>query len=139
MNSCSSSLPLASRAEADAGSHDAVVAAVYNGQADAGACYVDARTRIEKDHPDVMERIAVIAVTVKIPNDGVQFSPSVPTEIRDKVVQALLDIVQTEDGKKALNTAYQWTGLQKADDSFYDPFRQLLQASGMNVEQLLKK
>lgn len=123
----------------DAGSHDAVAAAVYNGQVDAGATYVDARTRIQKDHPDVMEKVAVIAVTESIPNDGVQFSPKVPQEIRDKVVQGLLDLLQTEEGKKALNTAYQWTGLQKADDSFYDPFRQVLQAAGMSVQQLLQK
>ena len=123
----------------DAGSHDAAVAAVYNGQADAGACYVDARTRIEKQYPDVMEKVAIVAVTEKIPNDGVQFSPAVPAEIREKIVQAMLDIIATEEGKKAFNTAYQWTGLQRADDSFYDPFRQVLQASGMQVEQLLKK
>ncbi len=123
----------------DAGSHDSVAAAVYNGQVDAGATYVDARTRIEKDHPDVMEKVIVVAVTADIPNDGVQFSPSVPKEMREKIVQALLDLAQTEEGKKALNTAYQWTSLQRADDSFYDPFRQVLQASGMNVEQLLKR
>ena len=123
----------------DAGSHDAVVAAVYNGEVDGGACYVDARTRIEKDHPDVMEKVAVIQVSANIPNDGVQFHPSVPKEMQDKVVNALLEIAGTEDGKKALNTAYQWTALEKHDDSFYDPFRQVLQASGVKVQDLLKK
>jgi len=122
----------------DAGSHDSVVAAVYNGDVDAGATYVDARARIEKDHPDVMEKVAVIEVTADIPNDGVQFSPVVPQEIRDKIVNALLEIAQTDEGKKALKTAYQWSGLKKIDDSFYDPFRQVLQASGMSVEDLTK-
>ncbi len=123
----------------DAGSHDAVVSAVYNGQADAGATYVDARTRIEKDHPDVMEKIVVIAVTTAIPNDGVQFIPSFPKALKDKIVNALLKIASEDKGKKALNTAYQWNGLKKIDDSFYDPFRQLLQASGMSVKQLQGK
>jgi len=122
----------------DAGSHDAVVAAVYNGEVDGGACYVDARTRIEKDHPDVMEKIAVIEVSVNIPNDGVQFHPSVPQELRDKIVNALLELVDTEEGKEALNTAYQWTALEKHDDSFYDPFRQVLQAAGINVKDLME-
>jgi phosphonate transport system substrate-binding protein len=122
----------------DAGSHDAVVAAVYNGEVDGGACYVDARTRIEKDHPDVMEKIAVIEVSVNIPNDGVQFHPSVPQELRDKIVNALLELVETEKGKEALNTAYQWTALEKHDDSFYDPFRQVLQAAGINVKDLME-
>jgi phosphonate transport system substrate-binding protein len=122
----------------DAGSHDAVVAAVYNGEVDGGACYVDARTRIEKDHPDVMEKVAVIEVSVNIPNDGVQFHPSVPKDLRDKIVDALLEIASTEEGKEALNTAYQWTDLERHDDSFYDPFRQVLQAAGINVKDLME-
>lgn len=123
----------------DAGSHDAVVSAVYNGQADAGACYVDARTRIEKEHPDVMKKLVVIAVTTDIPNDGVQFIPSFPADLKEKIVNALLEIASTDAGKKALNTAYQWNGLKKIDDSFYDPFRQLLQSSGMTVKDLQEK
>jgi phosphonate transport system substrate-binding protein len=122
----------------DAGSHDAVAAAVYNGDCDAGATYVDARSRIEKDYPDVMEKVAVIAVTADIPNDGVQYVPSFPRELRDKINAALLKIAETDEGKEALNTAYQWGGLIKADDTFYDPFRQVLSASGLKVEDLLK-
>ena len=86
----------------DAGSHDAVVSAVYNNQADAGATYVDARTRIEKDHPDVMKKLIVIKVTPSIPNDGVQFIPSFPEDLKEKIVNALLEIAKDEKGKKAL-------------------------------------
>jgi phosphonate transport system substrate-binding protein len=122
----------------DAGSHDAVVAAVYNGEVDGGACYVDARTRIEKDYPDVMEKVAVIEVSVNIPNDGVQFHPSVSEEMRGPIVDALLEIAATEEGKEALDTAYQWAGLEKHDDTFYDPFRQVLQAAGIDVKDLME-
>jgi phosphonate transport system substrate-binding protein len=120
----------------DAGSHDSVVAAVYNGDVDAGATYVDARSRIEDDHPDVMEKVVVIEVTTDIPNDGVQFSPAIPQDLRDKIVDALLEIAQTEEGKDALKTAYQWNALERHDDTFYDPFRQVLQAAGLSIEEL---
>lgn len=120
-----------------AGSHDAAAAAVYNGEAAGGACYVDARTRIEKDYPDVMEKVVVLEVSPNIPNDGVQFHPSVSKEVRDKIVAALLEIIKTEEGKKAINTAYQWTALEAHDDTFYDPFRQVLQAAGINAIDLL--
>jgi len=123
----------------DAGAHDAVVAAVYNGDCDAGATYVDARSRIEDDYPDVMEQVVVIEVTADIPNDGVQFVPSMPQELRDQIVQGLLAIAETDEGKEALDTAYQWAGLIEADDSFYDPFRQVLQASGMSIEDLAQE
>lgn len=123
----------------DAGSHDAVVAAVYNGTVDAGACYADARTRIQKDKPDVMEKVKVVQVSANIPNDGVQFHPSVPKEIRDKIVGALLELIKTDEGKKAIGAAYQWTELVVKDDSFYDPFRQVLQAAGFDPMELIKK
>jgi phosphonate transport system substrate-binding protein len=122
----------------DAGSHDSVVAAVYNGDVDAGASYVDARSRIEDDHPDVMEKVVVIQITEDIPNDGVQFVPSLPDDIRAKIVKALLEIAETEEGKDALKTAYQWNALEVHDDSFYDPFRQVLQASGLSIDALQK-
>ncbi len=122
----------------DAGSHDGVVAAVYNGDVDAGATYVDARARIEKDYPDVMEKVVVIAVTADIPNDGVQFIPGMDNEMKTKIIDALLKIASTDEGKDALKTAYQWNQLEKHGDSFYDPFRQVLQASGLSIEELNK-
>jgi phosphonate transport system substrate-binding protein len=120
----------------DAGSHDAVVAAVYNGECDAGATFVDARSSIEEDHPDVKEVISVIHVSTDIPNDGLQFAPSVSEDIRTQIVDALLKIADTEEGQEALDTAYQWTALEKHDDSFYDPFRQLLDAAGVDIEAM---
>jgi phosphonate transport system substrate-binding protein len=121
----------------DAGSHEAAAAAVYDGTCDAGATYVDARTRIEEDYPDVMEQTVVIAIEPDIPNDGVQFQKSVPQELRDKIVAGLLAIAVTEEGVEALSTAYQWEELIAADDSFYDPFRQILQAAGVSAEDLV--
>jgi len=120
----------------DSGSHDAVVAAVYNGECDAGATYIDARTRIEEDYPDVMEVVTVIEVTEDIPNDGVQYVASLSRELRDQINAALLAIAETEAGQEALSTAYQWDGLEAHDDGFYDPFRQVLQAAGMSIEEL---
>ncbi|WP_075063855.1 phosphate/phosphite/phosphonate ABC transporter substrate-binding protein [Ornatilinea apprima] len=120
----------------DAGSHDAAIAGVYNGDCDAGSSYVDARTRIEADYPDVMDVIKVIEISVDIPNDGVQFSPSLPAETKQAIIDGLLAIAETEEGKAALDTAYQWGGLEAKDDTFYDPFRQVLDAAGVNVEDL---
>ncbi len=121
----------------DTGSHDAVVAAVYNEDVDVGATYVDARSTLEDTEPDVMDKIAVLATSEPIPNDGVQFHPSVSGEMREKIITALLEIADTEEGVEALKIAYSWAGLVERDDTFYDPFRQVLQASGINVEELM--
>ena len=121
----------------DAGSHEAAVAGVYNGDCDMGASYIDARTRvegkIEGSYEDIMDAIVVIETFEGIPNDGVQYVPTLDPEIREQINVALLAIAETEEGQEALNVAYQWTALERHDDSFYDQFRQFLDASGVNI------
>jgi phosphonate transport system substrate-binding protein len=124
--------------QVDAGSHNNVVIQVYNGDCDAGATFVDARSSVEADFPDVMEKVSVLATTNDIPNDNVSFTKDFPTATRDQIVTALLDIASTEEGKAALNTLYSIEGLQKADDSFYDSFRAELSKAGINIEELAK-
>ena len=119
----------------DAGSHDASVAGVYNGDCDAGSSYVDARGTIEEEYPDVMDVIKVLEISADIPNDGVQFANGFDAEMQTQIVDALLAIAETEAGVEALDVAYQWTALEKHDDSFYDPFRQVLDAAGVSAEE----
>lgn len=121
----------------DAGGHTGVVTAVYNGDADAGATYVDARGNIQEDNADVMEKVVVIEVSAPIPNDGVQFHPDMPEEMKEKIINALLEIAADEKGKEALNKAYSWTALERHEDDFYDPFRQVLQAAGVDAASLM--
>ena len=120
----------------DAGSHDAAVAGVYNGDCDAGSSYVDARTRVEEDYPDVMDAIKVIEISPDIPNDGVQYVPSMDREYRDAINDAIIKMSGTEEGVEALGEAYQWEELMKIDDTFYDTFRQYLDAAGIDVTSL---
>jgi phosphonate transport system substrate-binding protein len=122
--------------QVEAGSHNNVIAAVYNGDCDAGASYSDARSSIEEEYPDVKDVVSVLATTTEIPNDNVAFAKDVPADIRDQVVQALLDISASEEGQAALNSLYSIDGLEKTDDSFYDGFRADLSAAGMDIEEL---
>jgi phosphonate transport system substrate-binding protein len=118
----------------DAGSHDASVAGVYNGDCDAGTSYVDARGTIEEDYPDVMDVIKVIEISADIPNDGVQFVTDFDADVRAQIIAALLAIAETEAGQEALDVAYQWNALEEHDDTFYDAFRQVLDAAGVSPE-----
>ncbi len=121
----------------DAGSHDAAVAGVYNGDCDAGSSFVDARSSLEEDYPDIMDVIKIINISVEIPNDGVQYHPSVPREIRDQINAALIAMPETEEGAEALDLAYEWSELSPRTDDFYDPFRQVLDAAGVNIEDFM--
>jgi phosphonate transport system substrate-binding protein len=120
----------------EAGSHNNVVTAVYNGDCDAGATFADARTGIEEEFPDVLEQVVVLATTSDIPNDSVSFIADFPTEMRATVVAALLDIAGSPEGQEALNTLYNIEGLLESDDSFYDTFRADLSRAGINIEEL---
>jgi phosphonate transport system substrate-binding protein len=120
----------------EAGSHDNVILAVYNGDCDAGASYDDARSTKEDDFPDVMEVVSILATTTDIPNDSVSFISDFPEEMRTQIVDALLAYSATDEGKEALNTLYNIEALQPADDSFYDGFRADLSKAGLDIESL---
>lgn len=120
----------------EAGSHEAAAAGVYNGDCDFATTYVDARTRIEEDYPDILEKTKVIALEPDIPNDGIQFVTGFPEETKATLVSAILALFETEEGIAAMDEAYQWGGMAEHDDTFYDPFRQILDAAGVSPEDL---
>jgi phosphonate transport system substrate-binding protein len=121
----------------EAGSHNNVISQVYNGDCDAGASYADARSSIEADFPDVNEKVVVLATTTEIPNDSVSFAKDFDPEMRTQIVNALLEIAQSEEGLAALENLYSISGLQEAGDSFYDAFRQELDASGVDIQEFV--
>jgi phosphonate transport system substrate-binding protein len=119
--------------------HDAVAAAVYNGDCDVGTGYVDTRLRVEETYPDILDKTTVIEISVDIPNDGVQYHPAFPRELRDQINAVLIAAHETEDGFAAINAAHQWEVLIDGDMSvYYDPFRQLLDAAGVSAAEQLK-
>ncbi|MBN1661332.1 MAG: phosphate/phosphite/phosphonate ABC transporter substrate-binding protein [Anaerolineae bacterium] len=122
----------------EAGSHNNVIVQVYNGECDAGATYADARSSVAEDYPDVNEQIVVLATTTEIPNDSVAFIADFPEEMRTQIVNALLEIAGTDEGVAALESLYSISGLQAADDSFYDQFRADLSKAGIDIEELVK-
>ena len=122
------------------GGHTQTVQALYDGGiCDYGPTFVDARSSIAKDHPDVNDKVVVIYQTEAIiPNDNMSYAPDMPQDLRDKVTAAMMTLAGTEEGKKALNDLYQISGLTKTDDTVYDQFRSYLQTSGIDLSQYVK-
>ncbi len=122
------------------GGHTQTVQAIYNGgTCDYGAAFVDARSNIAKDHPDVNDKVVIIFQTqALIPNDNMSYAPDMPKNLQDQVTAAMLKLAGTDAGKKALNDLYQIAGLVKVDDTVYDPFRAYLQASGIDLSNYVK-
>ena len=120
----------------DAGGHDGVIIAVYNGDCDAGSSFVDARSIVADEFPDVNDVVIVIAESPPIPNDNISFGSSVPANMRDAITSVLLDMASNEAGLAILDSVYSWSGMEPVEDSFYDGFRQTLEAAGVNIEDL---
>lgn len=120
----------------DTGSHEATATAVLNGDCDWGATYIDARSRVEEENPTIMDDTVVIAIEPDIPNDGIQFHPNFPAELKAQLITSFLGMFESEEGTAAMDEAYQWGGLEEHDDTFYDAFRQMLDAGGVSAADI---
>ncbi len=99
-----------------------------------GAVYVDARSGIAKDFPDVNDVVQIIWVSDPIiPNDTVSYAKDLPADIRQKITDAIVGMTKTEAGKAALNAVYQVSDVKQVDDSFYDEFRVYLEAIHFDI------
>jgi phosphonate transport system substrate-binding protein len=118
--------------------HPTVVTSVYlspKGQiCDFGAVYIDARSSIVKTYPDVNNMVDIVYVSDPIiPNDLIAYASNVPADMRQKISDAMLAMLKTEDGLAAFKAVYQIDSLKVVDDSFYDDYRVYLQAINFDV------
>ncbi|WPD18823.1 phosphate/phosphite/phosphonate ABC transporter substrate-binding protein [Thermaerobacter composti] len=119
-----------------AGSHDAAVLSVYNRQTDAGASFEDARTLLQKDYPDVMDKVKVIAYSDPIPNDTISVVSWLSDDLKRRIHDAFVKIAQTEEGKKVLFDIYEIEGLTDAQDDDFDIIRSVAKDMGIDLEEL---
>lgn len=100
--------------------NDASVLAVYNGDAEVGFSFWDARDIVAKDKPDVGQKVVVFALTEEIPNDGVAVSKTLPASLQDEITKDLADYSNSDAGSKVLKSIYSITKLAPADPSKLD-------------------
>jgi phosphonate transport system substrate-binding protein len=119
--------------------HPTVVKSVYlspKGEiCDFGTVYVDARTGVTTDFPDVNDKVAIIFVSDPIiPNDTVSFVAGMDPAMRQKLVDALLEMAGSEEGLQLLKDGgYSIGGLAAVDDSFYDEYRVYLESINFDI------
>lgn len=105
------------------GGHDTSIIALLNGDADIATTYEDARTRVEKDHPNVMEDVRVIGFTAPIPNDTISVRSGLSDEWRDKIKAAFLSFNDEPAMIEVMSNVYNWTGIAEAKSEDYDVVR----------------
>ncbi|MCI0425485.1 MAG: PhnD/SsuA/transferrin family substrate-binding protein [Actinobacteria bacterium] len=97
------------------GGHDASVQAVYDGTADIGVSFDDARATISETNPDVGEKVIVFNITPRIANDVIAIRSDLPDDLKDALFQAMADYIATEEGQVVMEELYSWTDLTRAD------------------------
>ncbi|TQL48227.1 phosphonate transport system substrate-binding protein [Homoserinimonas aerilata] len=70
------------------GNNNAILA-VYNGDAEVGFAYWDARTTVTSEAPDIAEKVVAFAYTDMIPNGGVAVSSSLPADLVKKLSELM--------------------------------------------------
>ena len=71
-------------------SNDASIMAVYNGDAEVGFSFWDARSTIDSSEaPDLAEKLVVFGYTDMYPNGGVVISDEVPEDLRDQITDLM--------------------------------------------------
>ena len=112
-----------------AGSHDASVIAVCEGQAEIGVSFDDARTIATTDC-DVANQVVVFAYGPEIPNDGIAVTGDLPDDLKDQIAQALKDYADTEEGAAVLDSIYQITAFTDPNVDALDLVRQAVDELG---------
>ena len=76
--------------------------AVYDGDADVGVSFNDARTGLVEQIPDVGEQVVVFAWSFPIPNDGFAVAGDLPEDLKEAITAAFLDIAEDPEGAALL-------------------------------------
>jgi phosphonate transport system substrate-binding protein len=113
-----------------AGAHDTAVQAVYDGDADVGVSFNDARGQLVESEPDVGEKVVVFGWSGPIPNDGFAVAGSLPDDLVTAITDAFVEISSTEEGTALLQQLYEIDALVPVTSSDYDVIRELEQKLG---------
>ncbi|MEW6180170.1 MAG: PhnD/SsuA/transferrin family substrate-binding protein [Chloroflexota bacterium] len=127
--------------------HPAVIRSLYiKGICDFGVTFSisgDPRTssQVINDLPDAPQRVIILWQTnPDIPNLNLSYSTVVSESQIKQINSALMDFVETIDGKRRLTQAlndYDVQDLQIVDDSVYDPLRSAVRWSGIDILEWL--
>ena len=129
------------KATQNAGSHDNVAIAVYKGDCDAGATFVDVRTDsapIKQNYPDILDKVDAFFITDKIPNDGMQVTKDFPANLKDATVKGMMFISNDAGGKVMLRSLYSYNAMAEIKPDFYDAFLALLKKAGVDPASMVK-
>lgn len=93
---------------------------------------LDARANIRDVAPDVVDQVRILRLSAPIPNDTLSFGPDFPEELRQQIIDTLIEFSTTEAWAQSIGSPdfYDWSSLTPISDSTYDIVRQLVAQTG---------
>ncbi len=86
-----------------AGSHDAAIYAVLNGQADVGAAKHSIYDRVRKDDPRVDQELTILAESPQVPSNGLCVRKGLDEALKQQLKKALLELNTDPEGAGVLH------------------------------------
>ena len=112
-----------------AGSHEAALAELKAGRADAAAVYAGMA--------DGDAALRSLATTQPIPNEPVFFRRGLAAETRSRLARGLQDVARSSRGSALLGPVADITGFVEADDATWREVHEAIEAAGNSVEDLV--
>jgi ABC-type phosphate/phosphonate transport system substrate-binding protein len=116
-------------------SQSATAQAVYNGTADCGAMFGDARTTVNKQAaPDIFTKTKVVfKAPIEIPGDPQMVRKNLNPGQKAKVIAAMKKLGKDPAMKSAIDSLYQIASMEPATDADYNPVRTVANEVNPNV------
>lgn len=116
-----------------AGSHDAAIHAVLDGEADVGCAKHSMFDRLARRDPRVATELQVLVQSPDVPSNGLAVRPDLPAADRERLRAALLAMDKDPEGIEVLRRfeALRFLPLSKAD---YEPVHALARRAGIDLK-----
>lgn len=114
------------------GSHDAAILAVFNGEAEFGACKNTVYEEYTKLHPEFQRNLSVLEISAQVPSNGLGVRPDLDPELKRRLREALIEMNTREDGQRALRQ-FQAQRFVATGATDYEPVFTMAKQAGLDL------
>ena len=114
------------------GSHDAAILAVFNGEADFGACKNTIYEEYTRLHPEIQRNLTVLATSAQVPSNGLGVRPELDPDLKRRIREALIAMNTREDGQRALRQ-FQAQRFVETSAADYEPVFTMAREAGIDL------
>jgi phosphonate transport system substrate-binding protein len=116
------------------GSHDASIQAVYQGEVEMGAGKNWIYQEFVSEHPEVAEKLVVLAESAQVPSNGLGVRPNLKEDLKESLKAVLIGMDSDPEGRRALERfgALRFIETSAGD---YQPVIDMAEVAGINLAE----